>query len=537
MPVAALETSVVDTMDHAAVARFDMLRKMFERSYPDLGRVPEQAPIDGVTLDFEIETMAQVKLTPELVLLRGGIDLRAPPPAGMAFIKDSDRPAFLRSGALMPEDVSDWFTVGLDGQGRYPKNKTVFRQDLRAQVEIESVLMRPQTVLDSSFTDDLNDYLLKMGTDQKNALLPGASEVFFDGGIGADDSCTKCHLQWTVGLGLTWVPKLLWKSNDAGLRKVLHRINKICWNRENGCTPNYQAFLSLASWVLSATHECRSCAYTKRCMEPWLVRTHLGDLATYVKEREDPDSWSRMPAEVIRAAGIENPTGPVLLDGVVDYLHFAEMAELSGSVRHRDAANAEYDEQSWATHLPIDATGLLRLASRMLYHKKEVNIRISHRDCKIHGKNDPVANEFSALDWVRGLDNGMDIMSDHDSPISKNSFSHLVWKSMGSWRMRKSGSAVVYLECRSSNHCLPGKTKHFGVPNLIRYVGRSMVEFEQEAASETAKSLQDNLQLQMLEEAKEREPKPFMQTFYNGFMRRLQDTIMPADRLMRKEAE
>mmetsp|Transcript_106727 Transcript_106727/g.189002 ORF Transcript_106727/g.189002 Transcript_106727/m.189002 type:complete len:574 (+) Transcript_106727:88-1809(+) len=541
VPAVSLETSTVDTINHTAAARFDMLRKMFETSYPELGRVPEQDPINGVTLDFEIETMAQLRLTPELLLLRGGIDLRSPPPAGVAFLKDSSRPAFLRSGSLLPQDLSNWFSVSLDGLGRFPKNLcngSVFRQDLRCQIELESVVMRPQAVLDSSFTDDLTLFLEKMGKNRSNALLPGSNHVYYDYGINASYPCRKCHVQWTVGIGLSWVPKLLWMTGHGALRELLLRVHKICWTRENGCTPDYQAFLSLAAWTLHATHACRNCAYPKRCMDPWLVRTHLGDLASHVKEKEDPMSWSRMPHELIQAAAIDNPAAPVLVDGVADYLHFAEMAELSGSVYDRNLSNSE--QRPWTkTDLPLDTESLLHLAKRMLKRQRRINQRLSRRRCAIHGKNDAEANGFSAIDWVRGLDRGKDIMSDHDSPISKNAFSHLVWKSMGSWRMRKSGGSRVYLECRNTNKCIPSKIQHQGPPGLIRYVGRTMVDLEQKAANLSAASLQRSLQLKMLEAEAEEQAKSGAQTLYNGFLKVLKgshDAIMPEHRLMRKDS-
>eukprot|EP00438_Fugacium_kawagutii_P016399 Skav204945 [mRNA] locus=scaffold2911:151983:165761:+ [translate_table: standard] len=64
----------------------------------------------------------------------------------------------------------------------------------------------------------------------------------------------------------------------------------------------------------------------------------------------------------------------------------------------------------------------------------------------------------TAREWLEGAQQGLDLMSDHDSPISQASLSKTVWKSMGSWRLSED-EPRIFLECRHARRCLGMKRK------------------------------------------------------------------------------
>ena len=60
-------------------------------------------------------------------------------------------------------------------------------------------------------------------------------------------------------------------------------------------------------------------------------------------------------------------------------------------------------------------------------------------------------------EWLDGIRNGKDLLSDHDSPVAYSSLSKLVFKSMGHWRMQPDAPGMVHLECRDTSFrsCIP----------------------------------------------------------------------------------
>merc|ERR1719310_1376493 len=135
--------------------------------------------------------------------------------------------------------------------------------------------------------------------------------------------------------------------------------------------------------------------------------------------------------------------------------------------------------------MPTDVDGLLKLSANMLQHTGFINKRLRNRGCGLHSRTSVSGSDFTVKKWLQGLQQGKDLMSDHDSPLSKSSFSHLIWKSMGSWRM-KPGSDRVYMECRKTGLCLASGDEA-GPAALIQMVGRRMRQFELEMGKSTKK--------------------------------------------------
>ena len=121
--------------------------------------------------------------------------------------------------------------------------------------------------------------------------------------------------------------------------------------------------------------------------------------------------------------------------------------------------------------LPVDAEGVHDLLDGILRgpQHREKMVKVARRNarrimgltlnesqtrCGVVGVNG-ADQRFTGRDWIRAALDGKDLMSDFDSPISKNAWSGLVWRSMGSWRMRPEAPGHVHLECRRIQHCLP----------------------------------------------------------------------------------
>jgi hypothetical protein len=501
------DVPIVDSgLNATALALFEKSRLSYERQYDYYGRVPAEVdmPSNVLSLDFEIETSAAVKLSPEILLQRCSIDLSSQPgtqetyaPQQEGFYRrseDDDVATWDPPRTTWPK-VSEYFTMGIDGTGRITKigenlDKKRYRQELTGQIEIETKLFRPQQVVSSSFTQELQAVLDKLWQVKLNRAnhsrifsskwyslpFPGSTGIKITGAVDPRKACTGCSVQWTVGIVLSEVPALLAMTHSRPLQKILKNVEGICDRREGGCAQEYRAFVSLAAWTLSALRRCEGCAHPKRCTAPWLVRTHFGDLAMHLKDKLGANVIAHLPVDVLEAAKVRR-SDKVLPHGVVDYLRLPEMAEFGGFVFPRGNADSlKYLNKDEAVDMPTTPEGLLSLSRKMLQQRRLVNERLDKRACGIHGRNDVRVSDFTPEAWLRGLLRGKDLMSDHDSPLSESSFSHLVWKSMGSWRM-KPGSNRVYLECRNTDACIG--TGHLAGPvAVIDEVGRRMASME-----------------------------------------------------------
>lgn len=452
---------------------FDRVRQSFQRKYSKFGR---EMSSDGISLDFEVETKARIKLTPEVLMLRGGLDLKKGHGESnlvlmqKAFVRHDGTQKSENSArhSLFPK-VSDWFEVGLDGIGLKNNLTRTYRQQLSAILEIGSVPMTPKTALKSDFLPELNNFLERLGSAPAKTKLSKSLEVVRTKDLNVP--CRQCGIQFTVGLPLAEVPKLLLLSPNKKVRASVKRANAFCDGRPSGCDPEYKGLVLLAAWVLRASEKCRHCGHPKRCISPWLVRTHFGDMAHHVARTS---SIEMLPEDILAAAGLE-PHASAFPKGVIDYMHLPEMAEYSGLVISRDLALT--DQTNAVQDMPITASGIRRLALNMIENKKMVNHQLVNRECGVFGGMGDNTTGITVGEWANALMLGKDFFSDIDSPISHKSFSGLVWKSMGSWRMHK-GDNKVYLECRSAQHCLRLAKADSGPAELIRNIAKKLRAFE-----------------------------------------------------------
>jgi len=432
-----------------------------------------------------------VKLTPELLLERGGIDI-----SSISQAHNTVDEVRTRAPKTVWPKVSEYWTAGIDGTGSFvnlrqgahfaPIGKSrggIYRQDLGGQIELESANFRPHEVPDSPFVTDLQVTLDKLqaakeahvGQDWYKIPFADAKGIKIHGGMHATEPCTKCHTQWTPGLALRHVTSLLRLANSTVLQAILSRVDDLCEAHRNRCKKDYQGFIALSAWALTATQQSKDCGHPKRYMVPWLVRTHFGDMAMLIKEKYGAKTFKRAASDILRVGNLQAQSA-LLPNGTIDYLKLPEMAELSGMVHSRNPSLRKSHKET-EQDMPTTVDGLLQLSKKMLHYQDLINNRMRARRCRLHSKDNINARKLTVQDWLDGMQNGKDLMSDHDSPLSESAFSHMVWKSMGNWRM-KPGSDRVYLECRDTGFCLNGLEPQPGPAALINYIGHKMIDFE-----------------------------------------------------------
>merc|ERR1719221_2578096 len=159
------------------------------------------------------------------------------------------------------------------------------------------------------------------------------------------------------------------------------------------------------------------------------------------------------------------------------------MSEVSGMVHPRssnDVVNADDEDIIMRRDMPVEGSGLRRLALDMLRHRRHVDKALFHRRCGVDEPDDE-SLVLTPRSWLRDMVLGRDTMSDADSPITANSHSKLIWKSMGSWRMQPDSGGRVYLECRGVVGCHNDAKAAGGPVERIRDVSSSMLRFEQDS--------------------------------------------------------
>jgi len=361
------------------------------------GLEPNEIPLQ---FEFELSRkMYELAMTPQLLLMRGGIS----------------SPSFVQLGPAF-ESGSPWWYIEVDGYG------SKHHQVMQGLPEANSVVVRPQTLFNTSFAKDLVSYFDKLGVPR---------------------GVHKSSYQFTVGLPLAKLPALLRRATSA--RRFLPGAERLC--RERNCSEGYTGFVLLASLVLHQAVSCPACGFPKRCQSPWLLRTHFGDIAQTLPAHERANFTS----DVLHVWG-GNPDLPLYKKGIMDYLHFPEMAEMSGMVQSRMGSNNVTQE------LPVEVGGLLELAEDMLKqkHREGIDHQLRGRKCSLNGPARPDGERWqapSARQWLEAASLGQDLMSDHDSPASKASLSHTLWRSMGNWRL-SAAEPRIFLECRAPKSCL-----------------------------------------------------------------------------------
>lgn len=399
---------------------FAHYKKGAVRSIPGLSA--HEIPIQ---YEFEVpNNMYRLKMTPELLLMRGGIN----------------NPHFASAIGHVFQSDSPWWHIEMDGLG------SKHHQVLEGLPEANSVVVRPQTVLNSTLPHDLVKYLEK---------------------LQVPPSRHKSSFQFTLGVPMTQVSALL--KRMPSMQQRHHATTSFCRNRSPSCSEEYEGILLLCQMVLERASKCSACGFPKRCQSPWLLRTHIGDLVKTLPEVER----EKLEEEVLE---LFSKGGDVQLypKGIMDYLHFPEMAEMSGMVQHRWKGTGE-------TPMPTQMADLLKLAERMLHRREEVDAKLRGRPCRVNSAVDGRSYQApSAREWLQGAQRGQDLMSDHDSPAAKASLSSTLWRSMGQWRWSPN-EPRIFLECRNPQSCLgiPSHTWHnLSYEEMLMAAARAAHEFE-----------------------------------------------------------
>ncbi|CAJ1451357.1 unnamed protein product [Effrenium voratum] len=439
---------------------------MLMRKFSSRGRVLDRERAGfgaSVSLDFEIELKgSRLAMTPELVLHRGGIDVGKP---------------------LFPQ-TSPWFNVDLDGgiylHGQEKEERTAhvrWQQSADALIELQTATITPSEVHD--VLEDLQPWLRKAEACTGRCLLPrkNRQEVRFTQYRRLSSWNAPDTVQFTIGLDLSKVFMLL-KLSPHYSKGILADVAELCQNRSDA----YGSLVALAAVTLEQAKRykaSRGCDHPKAFMQPYLVRSHWGDM---VRALSDDERQTFVDDVLAAVSGTVDPEAPLWERRFYDYLKFPETVEMARLVRGRDLAMPEASEDV-VQQLPASLTGLKRLAAKVLKHKSSVDAEVSRRRCGLHGPGG--GEDFSARQWLQATLRGVDLMSDHDSPASNGSLSGMVWKSMGHWRMendpQQPNYRFVYLECRGKVHkrpCLDLKGRRWSVPSYMRHVARIAKQFE-----------------------------------------------------------
>jgi len=398
------ELAQYDKIEHSFLELYRKYWKHYEQGLPRT--LPELAKHE-IPLQFEFEIdrhQYDLKMTPEILLMRSGITPPEPPKDGIF------------------ETASPWFHVEVDGIGKR------HYQSLGAVPEIDSVVMRPENVLNSNFTDDFEDFL-RMKTNRAKK---------------------KYKFQFTIGIPLEQISEVMSWSREEWLEILQGKVEDYCQPSSKPCTSNYKNALLLAAMVIEKARNCRSCCFPKRCQDPWLVRSNFGDVATGLLSREEQSDLAGDVLKLLNLSGEEH----LYPHGILDYLHFPEMAEMAGLVHSRSEDDPEAPPRGSAGNMPTEPPGLLRLSEEMLKQRAKVNERLRARKCKLHAKTQRDVQGPTVRDWLDGIASGIDLMSDHSSPLSQDSFSRTLWRSMGQWRFQNDGDRRIHLECREPYKCL-----------------------------------------------------------------------------------
>lgn len=412
-----------------------------------------------ISLDFEIELGTVLDMTPDLLLMRSGIHL------GSSCSGENLQFPNVTSTGL--------WSVGIDGveqQGR---------QQLQARLEATTEPLRPKEILNSGILDEMSNFFHQMKPEPHgHVAVPLSKGLYYTKSHPLFvPQCTRCHLQYTVGIDLRNVPQLLsltQKKTSFALQMVLNNVRHLCANRRGGCSKDYMGLLTLVSWVLAKGHHCTPCWTPKLCMIPWLVRTHFGDMARFVAEEHGEEALATFPEDVLAITKLPGD-GSAHITPYREYLQFQEFAELANGNR----------DQGKIHEMVKTKEGLCKLATSMVQPsmRKTLDQDLLNRPCGLKGLEEANSKAFqntlTAKEWLQEIVKGRDLLSDVDSPISAKASSHLVWKSMGAWRMGPKTRGIVYIECRIANKCLEATPSAAGPIDMIHRVTKEFLAHEQ----------------------------------------------------------
>lgn len=382
----------------------------FRKRYSQHGRQPSEVLPADIFLDFEVQ-YGQLQVTADVLL--------------DSLYSSAFRHRSCHSRGPLFGNVSRWFTLGTDGG-------SLVRQQLKSQLEITSrTMMRPKEVLESTFLPEVQTFV--DSTNLAGARIPGTK------GLRMREAGDRVMMQYTVGLPLSEVPILM---NNYEAQKIWLMVNEHCADKPT----LYKALVALTAMTVSgvANQTETQCKHAKRYLHPWLVRTHFGDLATYVASKVGSDILGALPQDVWAVSGL-SPSAQAFPAGVTDYLHMLEVAEVSGL----------------AHDAPASPRQLCKLAKHALRRKQHVVKALENLGCGVYGFNTTYSskegedNDKTYLSsiatpqvWLESILKGQDLWTDEESVLSGISKSNLIFKSMGSWRMLPGARAgYVFLEC------------------------------------------------------------------------------------------
>ena len=145
---------------------FDEVKNKFERHYsPDGRQSQKKLSSSDISVDFELEPLCKLIPTPEVLLLRGKIDINHATSESLVLAQMPEQ-----NVPLFPS-VSKYFEIGLDGSER----GTPKRQILQSVLEYGTVTMSPREALDSNVFDEMQVFTESVKKLKSGEKIPGGS--------------------------------------------------------------------------------------------------------------------------------------------------------------------------------------------------------------------------------------------------------------------------------------------------------------------------------------------------------------------------
>lgn len=448
---------------------FDMVYDKFRERFDGSGRHVANPQMNEISIDFEAEMNIFLSMTPDLLLMRSGIDLDR--------ISAGESVSCAQNLPLIPSSVgSELVRVHIDST-----------KELDAVLELETPPMQLQRVLQSNMLTEMQEIIDSIAKDPAHSTHLAGTSLQYSKPFHPEQIWNRegfhpsGHLQYTVGLSMANVPSLLAFSDKLSLKKILTRVKRLCNHQDGGCHPEYKGLVVLASWVLVNADEWGRWGYEgppKRCMFPWLVRTHFGDSAKYVEGQLGKGSLANFTKDVLFVSQRE-PDSPAWSSLVGEYRFFPEMAEIGGLVVPRTSRT---NSSGITQELPTTAEGMCGLAAQVLEPatRRQVESKLKHLEPGLLGIGRQGTMEMqeriTVFSWLEAMQKGQDLLSDVDSPLSSSGWRRLVWEAMGAWRMTKQTRGIVYLECRVPEECIPGTFNTKDPVVMIRDISTFLVD-------------------------------------------------------------
>jgi hypothetical protein len=328
-------------------------------------------------------------------------------------------------GQLVEQELitqgSALFDVGIDGYAG-----STFRL---TQLELTTAPMTPGEFLNSTVVDDLKTFYDNVG--KPGANIPGSGLQMETNSNDLDYPADL--FQINIGFPIEMASNILSKDN----------IFKEIWEEvSRGATSDNDAYKALVTLAVSMVRTFTGsidgkCERTKDYIKTWLVKTDLAKLVPYVQKLVGVEAMEKFPSDVISISNV-NESATMFPDGVDTYINFPDMA-------------ANLAGKSLSTNMSKEA--ICKMAADMVNHTAEMDEARDASHCTVRLSSGEVADlrqpRWELLrpanpgKWLQNLMQGKNLWSDRGDPLSRQSSTNMLWKSIMDWDPVYPGFVVI----------------------------------------------------------------------------------------------